>query len=325
MRLVFLIQTHKDPDQLSRLARVLRKGCPDSFILFSHNKCATPLPPSLFAGDSNVHVIRGSGGRGDFAILAGYLAAVRWLKDNKIDYDWLTNLSGQDYPVSSLTQFSSELSQTSHDGFLHHFDVLRQDPQEMAPTVWPPRYGYEHYYFQYTKLKDDLSLAGRAALRIPRLAIERFTDIRIKTAYGLMIGRPADRTPFTAEFRCYAGSYWHTIRRRCVDYLLEFYEAKSDVVEYFHKVLIPDESFVHTVLANHPSFRFVNDNRRYVDMRRSRLGHPKILTEIDIPQFADQRYVFARKFEWRSGPELFDKLDIYALGRARQAADVADR
>jgi hypothetical protein len=141
-----------------------------------------------------------------------------------------------------------------------------------------------------------------------------------------MVGLPAAQTPFTAEFRCYAGSYWHTIRRRCVDYLLEFFERRPDVVRYFRKVLIPDESFVHTVLANNPDFRFLNDNRRYIDMGGSRHGHPKFLTEGDIPQFAGQRYVFARKIEWTSGPALFDKLDSYALGRAPEmAAAAADR
>jgi hypothetical protein len=82
-------------------------------------------------------------------------------------------------------------------------------------------------------------------------------------------------------------------------------------------VLIPDESFIQTVLANHADFRFANDNRRYVDMRRSRLGHPRVLTGADIPQFAGGRYVFARKFEWTGSPALFDRLDSYALDRAR--------
>ena len=237
---------------------------------------------------------------------------------NKIDYDWLTNLSGQDYPVSSLAEFSRELSQSPHDGFLHHFDVLKQDPQEMSPMAWPARHGYDRYYYQYTKLKNDLNIAERAALRIPRLAIERLTDkLRINTAYGLMIGRPPDRNPFTPQFRCYAGSYWHTIRRRCADHLLEFFETNPKIVGYFRKVLIPDESFVQTILANHAEFRFANDNRRYFDMRGSRLGHPKVLTEGDIPQFAGRRYVFARKIEWACGPTMFDKLDRYALGPER--------
>jgi hypothetical protein len=319
MRLLFLIQTHSDPDQVRRLAHVLRKGCSDSVVLISHNTRSESLPSSLFDGEPNIHAIRGSGGRGDFSILDGYLSAVRWLRENKIDYDWLTNLSGQDYPVSSLAEFSRELSQSSHDGFLDHFDILKEDPHDMSSMVWSPRDGYDRYYYQYTKVKGDLSVAERAALRLPRLAIERLTDkLRICTAYGLMIGRQSDRTPFTADFRCYAGSYWHTVRRRCVEYLLDFVDAQPDVVEYFRRVLVPDESFLHTVLANKPDFQFVNDNRRYVDMRGAHLGRPRFLTESDMSSIAGQRYVFARKIAWTNGPELFDKLDTFALGPARQ-------
>jgi hypothetical protein len=302
--MLFLIQSHKDPDQLARLVRTLRKGCPDSVVLVSHDARATPLSRNVFGGDTSVHVIQGKGGRGDFTIVDGYLAALRWLRDNRIHYTWITNLSGQDYPVSSLAAFTEELSAAPHDGFLHHSTELAQGRPD----------GYDRYYFQYTKLKDTLSVAERAMLRLPRVALERFSaPYRINTSYGLMIGRRADPAPFNTEFRCYAGSYWHTIRRRCADYLLDFVDTKPDLVAYLQHVLVPDECFFQTVLANHPEFRFVNDNRRYFDMRGARHGHPKVMTEDDLPRFLGGRYFFARKFERSSGQALLDKLDQHAL------------
>jgi hypothetical protein len=304
--MLFLIQSHKDPDQLARLVRTLRKGCPESIVLVSHDVAATPLPRGVFGSDANVHIIQGKGGRGDFTIVDGYLAALRWLRDNNIRYTWITNLSGQDYPISSLAAFAEELSAAPHDGFLQHSTTLAKDPRD----------GYDRYYFQYRKLKNSLSLAERAMLRGPRVALERFSgSFRINTSYGLMVGRHADPAPFNAEFRCYAGSYWHTIRRRCAEYLLDFVDAKPDVVAYLQRVLVPDECFFQTVLANHPGFRFVNDNRRYFDMRGARHGHPKVMTEEDLPRFLGSRYFFARKFERSSGSALLDRLDQYALGR----------
>ena len=304
--MLFLIQSHKDPDQLARLVGTLRKGCPDSVVLVSHDVSATPLPRTIFGSDSNVHVIQGKGGRGDFTIVEGYLTALRWLRDNKVHYTWITNLSGQDYPVSSLAGFAEELSAASHDGFLHHSTELAQAPRD----------GYDRYYFQYTKLKNSLSVAERAMLRVPRVALERFSGTyRINTSYGLMVGRHADPAPFNADFRCYAGSYWHTIRRRCAEYLLDFVEAHPDLVAYLQRVLVPDECFVQTVLANHRDFSFVNDNRRYYDMRGARHGHPKVMAEGDLPSFLGGRYFFARKFERSNGSALLDRLDQYALGR----------
>lgn len=311
--MLFFIQSHKDPDQLARLVGTLRKGCPESVVLVSHDVDATPLPRGVFGGDANVHVIQGKGGRGDFTIVDGYLTALRWLRDNKVHYTWITNLSGQDYPVSSLAGFADELSVAPHDGFLHYSDALTQKPCD----------GYDRYYFQYTKLKNSLSLAERAMLRVPRVALERFSGtFRVNTSYGLMVGRRADPAPFNAEFRCYAGSYWHTIRRRCAEYLLDFVDAKPDLVTYLQRVLVPDECFVQTVLANHRDFHFVNDNRRYYDMRGARHGHPKVMTEEDLPKFLGRRYVFARKFEWSNGSALLDRLDHYALGGTANEASV---
>jgi hypothetical protein len=305
--MLFLIQSHKDPDQLARLVRTLRAGCPDCTVLISHDFRATPLPRATFGGDGDVHVIQGKGGRGDFTIVDGYLAALRWLRDNKVDYSWVTNLSGQDYPVASLANFTRELASAPHDGFLHHSAELALSRPD----------GYDRYYFQYRKLKETLSVTERALLRVPRVALERLSaPYRINTSYGLMVGRRAKPAPFNADFRCYAGSYWHTIRRRCANYLLDFVEEQPALVDYLKRVLVPDECFFQTVLVNHPGFRFVNDNRRYFDMRGARHGHPKVMTDDDMPKFVGGRYFFARKFEWSNGTALLDRLDRYALGNA---------
>jgi hypothetical protein len=313
MKILFLIQSHKDPDQLLRLVRVLRRGCPDSLVLVSHDETAAALPPALFSEDHHVHVITGRGGRGDFLILDGYLNALTWLQRNHVDYDWLINLSGSDYPVSSLSGLQAELRDADHDGFLHHFDPLHADLAEMAPMSWPPGRGYGRYYYQYRKLKGDLSKPERILLAAPRMFTDRYVkSVRINTAYGLMIGTKSRVTPFTEDFRCYAGSYWHSIRRRCAEYLISFANERPDVVTYFKNVLIPDESFIQTVLVNNSSFRFVNGNRRYFDMTKSHHGHPKLLTDHDVQKILGKNYFFARKLERQSGERVLDTLDEVA-------------
>jgi len=313
LKILFLIQSHKDPDQLFRLVRILRKGCPNSSVLVSHDENAPLLPPTLFSKDPNVHVVTGRGGRGDFLIIDGYLKALNWLQRNHVDYDWLINLSGSDYPVSSLFRLQVELRDAVHDGFLHHFDAVRPNLTEMAPMSWPARYGYDRYYYQYRKLKANLSKLERILLAAPRLFTDRYVKtVRINTAFGLMIGIESKVTPFTENFRCYAGSYWHSIRRRCAEYLISFANERPDVVAYFRKVLVPDESFIQTVLVNNSSFRFVNENRRYCDMTQSRHGHPKILTDHDVQAILGKDYFFARKLERQSGERVFDSLDEVA-------------
>lgn len=314
MTTVFLLQTHKDPDHLKRLVSLLRRGCPTSKVLVSHDVAASPLPADLFADDPEVYVTSGRGGRGDFLIVDGYLKALAFLRDYGIDYDWLVNMSGSDYPVMSLRAIEAELAKTEFDGFLHHFDVLDNVAECMVPMRWPATEGLDRYYYQYRKLKDSLSQTQRNIVAVPRILSRKYLkSVRIFTAYGLMVGRPATSIPFNAAFRCYAGSYWHAIRRHCAEYLLEFTSQNPDIRSYFEKVLVPDEAYIQTVLVNNRDFRFNCNNRRFFDMSQSRRGHPKLLDASDLPRITEQGYFFARKLERRSGAAVFDALDAIAL------------
>lgn len=313
MKILFLIQSHKEPLHLKRLVATLRAGCPTAVVLVSHDERAAPLSPSLFAG-LDVHVIPGRGGRGDFMILDGYLSALQWLEDNKVEYDWLVNLSGSDYPVYSLARMENELKTAQVDGFLHHFDALQSDPQQMLPYTWKQDEGSMRYLFQFSKIKDNLSKWQRWIAAPPRVFFERATrTVRINTAYGLMIGRRARSNPFSEDFRCYAGSYWHIINARSAAYLLRYSRENQSLVAYFRDVLIPDESFIQTVLVNNRSLSFTNDNKRYFNMRGSRRGHPQLLTDDDVVSIVDSRYYFARKLENASGEAVFSRLDRVAL------------
>ena len=312
--LLFLIQSHRNPAQISQLVATLRTGCPGSHVVISHDDRSPPLDPAMFGNDDRVHLTTGRGGRGDFLIVDGYLSALKFIRDRGIDFEWLVNLSGSDYPVSSLRTLSEELAATGTDGFLHHFDVLKEDPREMAPMFWPQGHGRDRYYFQYRKLSDTLSATQRKVLAAPRIAMERLSlPYRLNTAYGLLVGREARQAPFSTDFRCYAGSYWHTLRRKCCDYLLDFAQEKPGIVDYFRHVLIPDEAFFQTVLVNNRAFNFTNDNRRFYDMRGSRHGHPKVLREADLPEFTTGAYFFARKIEAESGESIYEKLNEIAL------------
>ncbi len=57
----------------------------------------------------NVHVLLHQGGYGDFSHLDRYLAAVDWLDANGIEYGWLENLTGQDYPLRPIAEIEDAL------------------------------------------------------------------------------------------------------------------------------------------------------------------------------------------------------------------------
>ena len=53
-----------------------------------------------------------------------WLESVQWLHDNDVEYDWLSNISGQDYPVRPLDVVHAELAATTTDAFVEIFDVF---------------------------------------------------------------------------------------------------------------------------------------------------------------------------------------------------------
>ena len=309
---VFIVHTHTNAPQVSRLIHILRQTCRKAFILISHDKTAPPLPVDFSHVPDSI-VIAGSGGRGDCSIVDGYIAALRWLEREGIRYRWISNLSSQDYPSRSMRDFLETCNSASDThGFIHHFDAFQIDKDAMAPWTWQAREGLDRYHFRYRKLSGDMSWKARAAVwPFRRLFDMTNARWRINPSYGLMLGTYRGSTPFNPAFRCFAGSYWHTISAFASHYLLQFLEERPEVLEYFRHTLIPDESFVQTVLANAPGLHLKNDNLRLIDMTRSRHGRPKVFDESDLPEIVSSGKFFVRKVTLES-TSMLEKLDEYA-------------
>jgi len=77
MKVLYLIQTHRNPEQIHRLVQTIKKSSPDSYMLISHNFTSSHLDVAHLQNLSKeVVVISGKGGRGNFSLMQGYLDAV---------------------------------------------------------------------------------------------------------------------------------------------------------------------------------------------------------------------------------------------------------
>lgn len=138
--------------------------------------------------------------------------------------------------------------------------------------------------------------------------------MRVHVSFGPSAGRRV-RTPFTESFECYAGAAWPTLTRECVDYVADFCRRRPDVVQHYHGVLSPEESFVHTVLLNAQRFAIIDDHNRFVDFRRSEFNHPKVLTSADLPEALASGANFGRSSTCTLTPAVLDELDRVVLGQ----------
>lgn len=311
MKVLYFIQTHKNPEQIYRLVKIIRRSSPESYILVSHDFTSCNLDTKLIKSLPGVEVLKlnGKGGRGDFSMIQGYLDAVDWLLKHNIKFDWLINLSGQDFPTQPLSRIEQFLAQTRYDGFLDYFEAF----SDRDRNPWTIEEGSNRYLYQYWRsgiCVSSRSLIGKILNRF-KLVINNIQPfLRVYLCFdSLMVGWRAKNHPFNENFICYGGYYFNTLSRECVQFIYDFYRKNTQVVEYYKNTCVPVESFIQTVLINSKKFNLCNDSKRYFDFYNCQGGSPRTLTVQDYPILIKNGIHFARKFELTQGSQILDKLE----------------
>jgi hypothetical protein len=259
---------------------------PEALIVVNHDVRGTPIAASDLTGTEAV-LITSPGGYGDFTHIDRYLAAVRHLDAVGEHFDWICNLSGQDYPVTHLDTVERELASTSYDALVELFPVFAPE------SHWSRRTALTRYHYRYRSVGTP---SERFHARTRWLAaVNRVQPwVRFSPAYARLGRRTA--WPFDGDLTCYGGSFFTNLSRRALDTLVQFVDERPEVVAWARGVLAPEEMFVQTVLANSPGLRLQADNRRYYDFAGSVGNHPRVLDLSDVATVVAGDAWFARKF-----------------------------
>lgn len=308
MKVLYLIQTHKSPEQIYRLVQTIKKSSPESHILVSHDftACNLDITPLQIPG---VDVIKkdAQGVRGDFSLVQAYLDAVDWLFSHNIEFDWLINLCGQSYPTQPLSQIENFLAETNYDGFLDYFKAL----SNYESNPWGIREGRNRYLYKYWHSGIQLSSCQKKLLKPFRMLLNNSQPfIKIDDFYQFSIGTRAFSTPFNQNFVCYGGSFFTTLSKKCVRYIHDFSKKHPSLIRYYERTCNPDESFIQTVLCNSKLFVLCNDCKRYIDFSNSEdYSRPRTLTFKDYTALIKDDIHFARKFDLAQDSIILDMLD----------------
>jgi hypothetical protein len=311
---VYFLQTHTRSAQVARLVETITAGSPDALVLISHDAARPALGMAGLTALGNVHVMLDQGGYGDFSHVDRYLAAVDWLDANGVEYDWLENLTGQDYPLRPIAEIENTLATADCDGFLLYSPVFPERmprDADMGAASWyrlvmpfdaTMRYDYQHWRL------GKPTLAKRHWLR-PLMAVNFVQPwIRVSNSYASVGVRRRD-TVFGPGFYCYGGSFFCTLRAECARYVRDYARANPDVVAFFRGTLAPEEVFMHSVLVNSGRFRFDLDYKRYIDWTGQRHTHPRTLGTGDLDKMLASGAHWARKLDQRKDAKLLDILD----------------
>jgi hypothetical protein len=291
---VYVVISHRNPDQVVRLVRVLREG-PSSRVLVRHDARGERLERMQ---------IEAAGGEpledrikmrwGGWSQLKLLLACLREAAERH-DPDWTLILSGQDYPLRPLADIEADLDASAADARL---GSVRQ-VETRRPAAGDDEFFLRCRYRHYARPRVFPSSLPRS---IRPLAYAR----ELPPLIGVRRTVPAPLTFF-------ASADWLTLGRAGIRAVLAASEHRR-LMRHFRRVAVPSESFFASVLLADPSLIVDRDDRRFASFAHG-AAHPDTLTSKDYDRLLASGADFARKFDVRAEPHVLDMLDEHRQSR----------
>jgi hypothetical protein len=298
----YVVISHRRPDQVLRLARALRAGSPDAPLLIHHDDRQSQLDVVALAGLGGVQLVRPptAVAWGWASHLDMLLRCFAWALE-RIPFDWLTVLSGQDYPIRPLAEIERDLLDSPYDGYVEgiYVDPPRRTRGELDEFS-------RRYFYRYLSIRDPGAVLRRAiAAARPALLVRDMP-------WGVVLGRRC-AAPFSPALPCRRGADWLSLSRRSVEVVVSAAETRLELMRHYRRTVLPTESFPHTVLHAETALRLSSDTRRFTSWP-SRSAHPAVLVAADLDRILSSGADFARKFDLIVDQLVMDELDRVVAG-----------
>lgn len=287
MRVVYVVLSHRNPEQVLRLVRALCEG-PAAHVLVRHSQSQSRLAAveveqaggSLIEEDVELEW-------GGWSQLQLILCCLR--RAAELDPDWTLVLSGQDYPLRPLTEIEADLAASNSDARLG--SVREVEPHRI--TGRSDEFFLRTAYRHYTR--------PRWLPHLPH-ALRPLVYVReLPPLVGVRRLRPL-------PFRLHTSADWVTLGRRGLAAVLAAAEDRR-LMRAFRRVAVPSECFFATVLLNEPGLRVERDHRRFIFFAAAGVPHPETLTSADLELALSSGADFARKFDTEIDPHVLERLD----------------
>jgi hypothetical protein len=292
---VYVVISHRNPEQVVRLVRVLREG-PAARVLVRHDPRWEALDGDVLeeaGGEPFDNGIRATWGAWSYLKLI--LSCLREAAARH-DPDWVLVLSGQDYPLRTLADIEADLEASPADARLGSVRPVEARRPVAGDDEFFLRCRYRHY-------ARPRVIPSSLPHRIRPLAYAR----DLPPLVGLRRIEPA-------PLRFFASADWLTLGRSGIRAVLEASEDRR-LMRHFRRVAVPSESFFASVLLANPALIVERDNRRFYSFAQG-APHPDTLTSADFERLLSSGADFARKFDTTVDPRVLDLLDEHRRSRA---------
>ena len=308
MTVVYHIETHRNPRQIERLVRTLVRGAPDALVVVDHDRTFESPDPAVLSGLGAVLRLS-DGGYGDMSHVRRWLTTARWLEQEGIEYSWLSNLTGQDYPVRPIADIHADLDRSSADAFIQTFEVFDENQTRWGVSRGRTRYEYRHHRLMRLNPRGQKVLRPLQALNV----VQPWFRVTTSTGFGVGV---REATPWDEDVVLRGGSFFCTLSRLAVESVLQFADARPDVAEHLSGSIAPDEVYIQTALGWAPrhvplakDLQIDGYCKRYFDFSESSFNHPRTFSKEDVPTVLASGADFARKFDEARFPGVLDLVD----------------
>jgi hypothetical protein len=269
-KIAFILLCHKDPDAIIRQANSLTAAGDYIAIHFDASAPKAAYHQIRTALADNHHVTfaqkRIKCGWGEWSLVQATLNAVQSAIDAFPRATHFYMLSGDCMAIKSA-EYAHEFLDRRDCDYVESFDYFHSD---WIKTGWKEeRLIYRHWFNERTQKRRFYAM------------------FELQKKLGLRRAIPDD-------LEIMIGSQWWCLRRRTVEWILDFTHKRPDVMKFFRTTWIPDETFFQT-LVRHLVPTHEIDSRTLTFLMFSDYGMPIVLYNDHYDMLLSQDFLFARK------------------------------
>jgi hypothetical protein len=269
-------------------------------------------PTLSLARSPRVHVVSEprEGGWGGYGVVQSTLGAFDWIM-RRVDPAWVVLLSGQDYPARSPEATREALLAGEADAYVTLEREVPLEPGTPEELWWHARYFYRWRTLPRMPWKLPSDLAARRRKLQYRLSIAQrsFFLWTLPRGLGTALGVRRAEPPFDAGYPCWAGSQWLAVSRKALKVLFNEIAQRPELARAYQHTILPDESFIQTVLINSSKLTIAQPNLTYQRWSGPDNAHAADLDIGDLDGILRSARPFARKMHPAVSASLMDALD----------------
>lgn len=276
IRIAYIILTCDNPIHLNRMIASLNSPNVSFFIHVDEksdiSSYSIPELDNIFIIKNRIKVYWG-----EFSQVQAIINLLR-MAVTKDNYDYYIFLSGTDYPVRN-------------NNYIFNY-LIRNRGKEFINIVKMPGVGKTFkriWYYRFQNANKTYS---------PKSLIKLMLNFVIK---NLRIKRKFPERYSNLVF--YGGSAKWALTGECIKYILDYIKNNPELVKYWRNTLMPDETFIHTIIGNSKFYNNIECNFSYEDWSIGdtpaflTMKHTRMLArnEYETP-YGKSQIIFARKF-----------------------------